>query len=105
MLASRRPAEMSVKMSERLREQIEEQIATGRLAPGSALDELALAAQYGVSRTPVREALIQLAAGGLVDPAAARAPWWPASGRHGCSRCSRSWPNSRRCARGWRRAA
>ncbi len=67
MLASRRPAEVSVKMSDRLREQIEEQIATGQLAPGSALDELALAAQYGVSRPPVREALIQLAAGGLVE--------------------------------------
>jgi DNA-binding GntR family transcriptional regulator len=54
-------------MSDRLREQIEEQIATGHLAPGSALDELALAAQFSVSRTPVREALIQLAAGGLVE--------------------------------------
>lgn len=54
-------------MSDRLREQIEEQIATGQLPPGSALDEVALATQFGVSRTPVREALIQLTAEGLVE--------------------------------------
>jgi DNA-binding GntR family transcriptional regulator len=56
-----------MKISERLRESIEEQIATGELAPGSSLDELTLAAQHGVSRTPVREALIQLAAEGLIE--------------------------------------
>jgi len=56
-----------MKRSDRLREQIEEQIATGRLAPGSALDELTLAERFGVSRTPVREALIQLAAEGLIE--------------------------------------
>lgn len=54
-------------MSDRLREQIEEQIATGQLAPGSALDEVSMAARFGVSRTPLREALIQLAAEGLVE--------------------------------------
>jgi DNA-binding GntR family transcriptional regulator len=54
-------------MSNRLREQIEEQIATGQLAPGSALDEASLADRFGVSRTPVREALIQLAAEGLIE--------------------------------------
>lgn len=56
-----------MKMSDRLREQIEEQIATGNLAPGKALDEAALAERFGVSRTPVREALIQLGAEGLVE--------------------------------------
>jgi DNA-binding GntR family transcriptional regulator len=56
-----------VKMSDRLREQIEEQIATGQLPPGSSLDEAVLAEQHGVSRTPVREALIQLATEGLVE--------------------------------------
>jgi DNA-binding GntR family transcriptional regulator len=56
-----------VKMSDRLREQIEEQIATGRLPPGSGLDEASLGEQFGVSRTPVREALIQLAAEGLIE--------------------------------------
>lgn len=33
-----------------------------RLAPGSAIDELALAARFDISRTPVREALMLLAA-------------------------------------------
>jgi DNA-binding GntR family transcriptional regulator len=56
-----------MKISDQLREKIEEQIATGELAPGSSLDEAALVVQHGVSRTPVREALIQLAAGGLIE--------------------------------------
>ena len=49
-----------------LRESIEEMIATGKLTPGQHLDETELAAQYGVSRTPVREALIQLASMGII---------------------------------------
>ena len=56
-----------MKISDQLREKIEEQIATGELSPGSALDEAMLVEQYGVSRTPVREALIQLAAEGLIE--------------------------------------
>jgi DNA-binding GntR family transcriptional regulator len=56
-----------MRISEQLRETIEEQIATGELAPGSALDEVSLAERYGVSRTPVREALIQLATEGLIE--------------------------------------
>ena len=49
-----------------LRAVIEEDIATGRAAPGARLDEAGLAARFGVSRTPVREALQGLAADGLV---------------------------------------
>jgi DNA-binding GntR family transcriptional regulator len=56
-----------MKISDQLRETIEEQIATGELPPGCALDEATLAEQHGVSRTPVREALIQLAAEGLIE--------------------------------------
>lgn len=52
--------------AERLRQEIAEAIGDGRLAPGAALDEMTLATQHGVSRTPVREALRQLAAAGLV---------------------------------------
>jgi DNA-binding GntR family transcriptional regulator len=37
-----------------------------RLAPGSAIDEVALAARFDISRTPVREALMLLAAEHLV---------------------------------------
>jgi DNA-binding GntR family transcriptional regulator len=36
------------------------------LAPGSPLDEAGLSKQFGMSRTPVREALVRLAADGLV---------------------------------------
>lgn len=56
-----------MKISDQLREKIEEQIATGALPPGSALDEATLVEQHGVSRTPVREALIQLATEGLIE--------------------------------------
>lgn len=55
-----------MKISEQLREKIEEQIATGLLAPGTNLDEASLAQAWGVSRTPAREAMIQLAAQGLI---------------------------------------
>ena len=57
----------SMRISDTLREKIEEQIATGAYAPGSSLDEATLVEQYGVSRTPIREALIQLAAEGLIE--------------------------------------
>jgi DNA-binding GntR family transcriptional regulator len=42
-------------------------IISGQVAPGSRLREEAVARQFSVSRTPVREALIALAASGLVD--------------------------------------
>ena len=49
-----------------LREQIEEMIAVGVFKPGQHLDETELATRFGVSRTPIRETLIQLASMGLV---------------------------------------
>ena len=49
-----------------LRDAIEELIATGHFPPGHHLDETELAARFKVSRTPIREALIQLASMGLV---------------------------------------
>ncbi|TAK81247.1 MAG: GntR family transcriptional regulator [Betaproteobacteria bacterium] len=50
----------------RIREAIEKDIITGKLAPGTKLDEEALAARYGASRTPVREAFQQLASQGHI---------------------------------------
>ncbi|KQZ47990.1 AsnC family transcriptional regulator [Rhizobium sp. Root149] len=50
-----------------LRDQIEEAIVSGTYRPGDRLEEQSLAEQYGVSRTPVREALRQLQEAGLVD--------------------------------------
>ncbi len=55
------------RLSEKLREAIEEDIATGRLLPGTHLDEVELAQRHGVSRTPIREALSLLTGEGLVE--------------------------------------
>ncbi|CAM3186805.1 GntR family transcriptional regulator [Paracoccus nototheniae] len=49
------------------------QIVAGHLRPGDALAETALAARFGLSRTPVREALQRLAAEGLVERGPRRA--------------------------------
>ncbi|WP_430691709.1 GntR family transcriptional regulator [Mesorhizobium captivum] len=46
---------------------IADRIVTGYLRPGEKLDEVSLAARFDVSRTPVREALGQLSAIGLVE--------------------------------------
>ena len=54
-------------LAERLRLQLERQIVSGQLRPGSRLDEAAVAERYGVSRTPVREAIRMLAASQLVE--------------------------------------
>lgn len=51
----------------RLRDQLEQEIVTGRRRPGERLDETRLAVRFKVSRTPVREALLQLASTGLVE--------------------------------------
>ena len=41
-------------------EELREDILSLRMAQGSALDEVALAARFGLSRTPIREALLML---------------------------------------------
>ena len=46
--------------------QLRERIFSGELVPGAFLDEVALAAQLKISRTPLREALKVLTAEGLV---------------------------------------
>jgi len=53
--------------TEKLAGQIADAILSGAFTPGSRLDEQSLAQRYNVSRTPVREALRQLAATGLID--------------------------------------
>jgi DNA-binding GntR family transcriptional regulator len=48
-------------------EQLRDDVVTGRFDSGEPLVETALAALYGVSRTPVREALRRLEQDGLVE--------------------------------------
>ncbi len=52
--------------AERVRHLLAEEIVSGRLAPGTRLEEQSLADRFQVSRTPVREAVRQLDAAGLV---------------------------------------
>jgi DNA-binding GntR family transcriptional regulator len=59
-------------LAEELRLQLADDIVCGALPPGTPLDESDLARRFGVSRTPVREALRQLTASGLVDSRAHR---------------------------------
>ncbi len=55
-----------LRTSDRVLQELTNQIRTLRLAPGQVLSESELARQLGVSRTPVREALARLADMGLV---------------------------------------
>ncbi|MDO8607640.1 MAG: GntR family transcriptional regulator [Phaeospirillum sp.] len=52
--------------AEEIRQAIEKDIFQGVLRPGTRLDEESLAARFGLSRTPVREAILQLVYSGLV---------------------------------------
>jgi DNA-binding GntR family transcriptional regulator len=61
-----------VTRAEELRLQLADEIVRGVLAPGAALDETDIARRFSVSRTPVREALRQLATSGLIDARAHR---------------------------------
>jgi DNA-binding GntR family transcriptional regulator len=54
-------------LSDRIRNALTDEIASGTLVAGSALEEQQLADRFGASRTPVREALRQLAVSGLVE--------------------------------------
>lgn len=51
---------------EQVAERLRQRIFAHELPPGTWIDEQALAAQYGISRTPLREALKVLASEGLV---------------------------------------
>ncbi|AXB42198.1 GntR family transcriptional regulator [Amycolatopsis albispora] len=49
-----------------LEELLRDRILAAEIAPGERINESAVAAELGVSRTPVREALLRLEGGGLV---------------------------------------
>jgi DNA-binding GntR family transcriptional regulator len=57
----------SATRTEELRLTLADEIVQGRLRPGTPLEEVEIARRFGVSRTPVREALRELAASGLVE--------------------------------------
>lgn len=54
-------------LRERVVETLRDAILSGELKPGEALVETDLAAQLGISRAPLREALQQLSAEGLIE--------------------------------------
>ena len=73
-VASRRPAPRSTGRLDRDRqaapqvfERLRDMILSLALPPGSPLSRAALAEQFGVSSTPIRDALMRLAEEGLVD--------------------------------------
>ena len=53
----------------RAAEELRNRILTGTLAPGTRLDLDALTVEFGASRTPIREALLELSYEGLVEVA------------------------------------
>ncbi len=57
---------VSSRVTERVCEELREMIMDGRLAGGTRLKETALSRKVGTSRTPIREALVQLESEGLV---------------------------------------
>ncbi len=57
---------MTLPAAHRIRLALENAIVDGRFVPGARIDPDAIAAEYGCSRTPVREALQALEASGLL---------------------------------------
>lgn len=53
---------------QRIEAALMDDIAIGILAPGERVDEVTLTERFGVSRTPVREALTRLTAQGILEP-------------------------------------
>ncbi len=58
---------MDVRRADHILDDLEQMIVTGSFADGERLDEIRLSEHFGVSRTPIREALQKLVASGLVE--------------------------------------
>ncbi len=58
---------MDLRLADNIAQELEELIFDGTFSDGDRLDEVKLAEQFGVSRTPLREAFQRLALSGLVD--------------------------------------
>jgi DNA-binding GntR family transcriptional regulator len=63
-------------------ERLRQQIFARELEPGSWIDEMKLCAEYGISRTPLREALKVLAVEGLVTMKVRRGAYVTEMSRH-----------------------
>lgn len=61
------PGSQMPTLAEAIRAGLADEITSGRLAPGTVIDEQEIATRFKASRTPVREALRELAAAGLVE--------------------------------------
>lgn len=59
-------------LREAVYERIAQQLVSGVYQPGNSLNEAKLSVELGVSRTPVREALLRLAAEGVLEATLAR---------------------------------
>jgi DNA-binding GntR family transcriptional regulator len=103
-------------------ERLRQQIFARQLEPGSWIDELKLCAEYGISRTPLREALKVLAVEGLVTMKVRRGAYVTEMSRDDVAQvyhllallesdavgevaampATHSAPNCARCTTGWR---
>jgi DNA-binding GntR family transcriptional regulator len=61
-----KPLDRPLALSDRVYQTLRQLLREGRMGAGDRLREVSLAAQLGVSRTPIREALARLASEGLV---------------------------------------
>ena len=67
MSAGIRAIEQPLQLAKLAYEALRDSILSGHLAPGDIVNEMALAKELGISRTPVREALLELSSQGLVE--------------------------------------
>ncbi|MEK7419152.1 MAG: GntR family transcriptional regulator [Pseudomonadota bacterium] len=70
MLPAKQPLEKTPATSslqERIRQSLEDELRSGAMQPGDAIDEPALCERFGASRAPSRAALLLLVAKGLVE--------------------------------------
>jgi DNA-binding GntR family transcriptional regulator len=56
-----------INLSDKIRATLQAEIESGQLSPGAHIEEQALMDRFGVSRTPAREAVMQLLSSGLLS--------------------------------------